>query len=155
MGSDLHSCPSTMCPAHNSSGLLRSKSTPKDLNLYFTSFMSVSARFEHHGCWGCQLSSHEARLDSHTKLERFSTVCRVTAAPVLRTQTYHTSQPDQRPSTCEFCSGHKHTCVAVDGGGADHRGNEAKDGLPVAALPLAKDANGSNRHLTQQCSFAW
>ena len=72
-------------------------------------------------------------------------VCRVTAAPVLRTQTYHTSQPDQRPSTCEFCSGHKHTCVAVDGGSADHRGNEAKDGLPVAAL--AKDANGSNRHL--------
>ena len=96
----------------------------------------------------CHLSeSHEARLDSHTKLERFSTVCRVTAAPVLRTQTYHTSQPDQRPSTCKFCSGHKHTCVAVDGGGADHRGNEAKDGLSVAAL--AKEANGSNktRHL--------
>ena len=32
---------------------------------------------------------------------------------------------------CKFCSGHKHICVAVDGGGADHRGNEAKDGLPV------------------------
>ena len=48
----------------------------------------------------CQLSSHEARLDSHTKLERFSTVCRVTAAPVLRTQiTTHLS-----PTSDQVCA---------------------------------------------------
>ena len=38
-------------------------------------------------------------------------VCRVTAAPVLRTQTYHTSQPDQRPSTCKFSLGCRRTCL--------------------------------------------